>query len=372
MCMILELRDRTSHAGITLVHPKSEHVVLANVFGIVKNLSFDAALNPWLIEVTGNADIGSDDWKFSFWEKQERPTGVQEGSTEVDLVLFSETTLVFVEVKMDAEPSGGTAHDPERNQLIRNLDVGYRRAQDQQKAFAVVYVTPDMQEPRIVSRIHDEDQSFPANRGTNPTLISQCFYWSSWSMIADVLAQSYEKDLLSDIEKRFSMDLLAYLAKKRLWQNSLTDDPIFYGDKLYRSLQKTNSSFVPYSKQSTERDESWRGIAWEAEALRALLRKLRWEDKLLLKVLADADGAMRQNQLMQAIPFLNGKNSASLRSLKSHVNAQCKGCGKAPILAVGTGSGGNRLHQINPALGELRQVVIEEATKFNIPPGLLG
>ena len=46
MSLILELRGRTSHAGIPLVHPTSEHVVLANVFGVVKNLAFDAALNP--------------------------------------------------------------------------------------------------------------------------------------------------------------------------------------------------------------------------------------------------------------------------------------------------------------------------------------
>ncbi len=46
MSLILELSDRKSHAGVPLIHPTSEHVVLADVFGIIKNLSFEAALNP--------------------------------------------------------------------------------------------------------------------------------------------------------------------------------------------------------------------------------------------------------------------------------------------------------------------------------------
>ena len=48
MAILLDLRERLSHAGIPLVHPTSEHVVLANVFGIVKNLSSNTSINPWL------------------------------------------------------------------------------------------------------------------------------------------------------------------------------------------------------------------------------------------------------------------------------------------------------------------------------------
>jgi len=31
---------------------------------------------------------------------------------------------------------------------------------------------------------------------------------------------------------------------KRLWNNTLMDDPLFYEDKLYRSLRKSDSPFV--------------------------------------------------------------------------------------------------------------------------------
>jgi len=122
MSLILDLRGRLSHAGIPLVHPTSEHVVLANVFGIIKNFSPDVAINPWLQSVTKTEDLCANRWSLCFWEKQERPIGILgEGNTEVDLVLKSDDWIVFVEVKMDAEASQNTKNDPERNQLVRNL-----------------------------------------------------------------------------------------------------------------------------------------------------------------------------------------------------------------------------------------------------------
>jgi hypothetical protein len=107
MAILLELRNRLSHAGIPLVHPTSEHVVLANVFGTLKNLVSDAAINPWLKRITKSKLASSRKWKFSFWEKQPKPVGLLEGSTEVDWVIESETSVVFVEVKMDAQASRG-------------------------------------------------------------------------------------------------------------------------------------------------------------------------------------------------------------------------------------------------------------------------
>lgn len=361
MSLILELRDRKSHAGTPLIHPTSEHVVLAEVFGIVKNLPFSAAMNPWLQSASCNEIPPSDNWTFSFWEKQPRPVGVHEGSTEVDLVMSSPQYIVFVEVKMDAAPSSGTTNDPDRNQLIRNLDIGNRRASREFKRFSVLYITPDMKEPAVVSRIRSSQHPFPTDR----------IFWSSWGMIGDALAVSVKTGLFDATERKFALDLLSYLAKKRLWQNTLADDIDFYNDKLRRPLQITGSPFVPYVDKGVDRDEAWRSIEWDEERLRQLLHGLRWEDKALLKLLSEAGGAMRQDRIMNIIPALRGKTYASLRALKSHVNAACKGQGRAPILSVGAGTGNQRIHKINPQLGPLRQVVIEESRAFSIPESLL-
>lgn len=162
MSIILELRDRQTHVGTPLVHPDSEHAALANVCGVLKNLPSDAALNPWLNRITNSGVGPAALWKFDFWQKQPRLEGVIEGSREVDLVLESAAAVVFVEVKMGAAPSAGTRSDPERNQLIRNLEVGYARALRDKKQFALIYVTPEQTAPEIVGSIKDQPPVFPA------------------------------------------------------------------------------------------------------------------------------------------------------------------------------------------------------------------
>lgn len=372
MSILLDLRDRLSHAGIRLVHPTSEHVVLANVFGIVKNFSADAVINPWLETTTHNASIRAEDWKFSFWERQQKPIGpVGEGSTEVDLILESGGWLVFVEVKMDAEPSQGTRSNPDRNQLLRNLDIGYRRAREAEKAFTLVYVTPDTAEPDIVSRLRTGPRTFPANSDVDPGSIRKCLCWSSWGLVGSVLANSYNEGKMDRVERKFALDLLAYLCAKRLWKNTLADDRLFYEGKLYRSLRKSESTFIPYASDKIERYQAWRTKPWQETNLRAYLDGLRPEDKAILKLLADSDGALQQRTIMQQLPFLQGKSSASLRSLKSHVNAGCKQLDCAQILAEGSGSGDYRIHEINRNLADLRPLVIEIAKAFEIPWHLL-
>lgn len=371
MSLILDLRGRVSHGGIPLVHPTSEHVVLANVFGIVKNLRPEVALNPWLTRITNSELPASNVWRIGFWEKQSRPEGTIEGSTEVDLVLDSSQAIVFVEVKMDTEPSAGTKADPERNQLIRNLDVGYRRASNEKKLFALIYVTPHALAPEIVPRIRQHPTRFAANPGTDSRRIAACLHWSSWGDIGDVLARSYAGGKLGQVEQRFALDLLSYLASKGLWKNTLPDNPFFYPDKLYRSLRRTGSPFIPYSAAKLERYHAWRTKPWEENKLRGYIVGLRAEDKALLKIMAEAGGALQQHAIMGRLPFLRGKTSASLRALKSHINAGCKQHDCAEILSEGSGSRDWRVHEISRNLGELRNVVIEVAKGFDVPWHLL-
>jgi hypothetical protein len=80
---------------------------------------------------------------------------------------------------------------------------------------------------------------------------------------------------------------------------------------------------------------------------------------------------MRQDALMQRLPMLRGRSSASLRSLKAHVNAACKQLDRAALLSDGSGAGASRRHEINPLLGPLRAVVIDVARSFDIDWKLL-
>jgi hypothetical protein len=161
------------------------------------------------------------------------------------------------------------------------------------------------------------------------------------------------------------------MVRKGLWRNTLADDEVFYLDKLYRPLRRDASPFAPYANRKSESYQGWRDKLWDEASLRQLLLDLRLEDRALLKMLADAGGAMRQDQLMRKLPLLNGRSSASLRALKSHVNAACKALDRAPILAEGTGSGAARIHEIDRRLGPLRSLVIDIGRQFDIDWRLL-
>ena len=226
-------------------------------------------------------------------------------------------------------------------------------------------------EPLLVNSIRAGDGPFPVNPATSPSAITSRLHWASWGSVGDVLAAAYSAGVFSESESGFARDLLAYLSKKRLWENCLPDEAGFYSDKLYRSLQLNTSPFLPYAQQRPERYRDWRDKPWDEAGLTALLQSLRLEDKALLKVLADAGGTMRQDALMLALPMLRGKTSASLRALKSHVNAQCKQLDRAPLLSEGNGSGAARRHEINSMLGTLRDVVISVARSFEIDWRLL-
>ncbi len=369
MSIVLELRGHLSHAGTPLVHETSEDVVLSNVFGIVKNLN-SAVLSSWVRSVMEVAHPTSE-WSVDFWQTQPKPIGVIEGSTIVDLVLESSDTLVFVEVKMDAPASLGTTHDPHRNQLARNLDIGYRRATTGGKEFVLVFVTPELKEPSIVGSVRSSIGPFPTNPDVLPDSIVACLRWAPWASVGDAVAKAYSGGSLEGYEQKFALDLLAYMVRKGLWRNTLADDEVFYLDKLYRPLRRDASPFAPYANRKSESYQGWRDKLWDEASLRQLLLDLRLEDRALLKMLADAGGAMRQDQLMRKLPLLNGRSSASLRALKSHVNAACKALDRAPILAEGTGSGAARIHEIDRRLGPLRSLVIDIGRQFDIDWRLL-
>ena len=99
--------------------------------------------------------------------------------------------------------------------------------------------------------------------------------------------------------------------RKRLGENILDDNRLFYDDKLYRSLQKSDSPFVAYASERPQRDQRWRTKPWHEAELRKYLHSLRPEDKALLRLLADSGGSRLQRYLMDELPFLKGRSSNS-------------------------------------------------------------
>jgi len=70
--------------------------------------------------------------KLMFWRgKKAKPIysppanlGCPEGNTEVDITILTEKAIIFIEAKYRSEIDTYTTHCPNRDQIIRNIDVG--------------------------------------------------------------------------------------------------------------------------------------------------------------------------------------------------------------------------------------------------------
>jgi hypothetical protein len=80
---------------------------------------------------------------LKFWDKYFPPMTrpFPEGETHVDLTIETSHKLIFVEAKYKSDINRSTKHDPNRDQIIRNIDVGTWAAKKRAKAFYFILLT---------------------------------------------------------------------------------------------------------------------------------------------------------------------------------------------------------------------------------------
>jgi hypothetical protein len=80
---------------------------------------------------------------LKFWDKYFPPMSrsFPEGESHVDLTIETSNKLIFIEAKYKADISKNTKHDPDRDQIIRNIDVGTWAAKKRGKEFHFVLLT---------------------------------------------------------------------------------------------------------------------------------------------------------------------------------------------------------------------------------------
>jgi hypothetical protein len=206
MSIIYELNRKSNgkiayHGKTPIIHTKSEDLLTANVFGVLKNLNWRYALKPFLENNTNNSisETEFEDVKFYFWNRvpTER-TG--EGSSEVDLIIELKTMLFFVEAKYGADVSERTTNDPGRDQLIRNLDLGrdYRNTLGLD-SFHLIFITPHANEPEVAIQYRTEPD----------------FTWTNWGAVAKLLFANIDNYTKS--ERRLAGELIDYLTYKEFY-----------------------------------------------------------------------------------------------------------------------------------------------------------
>jgi len=211
-------KDERIYSGNQIVlHIGSEDVLTANVFGIIKNLNHDIWLRGFLCKHLGIQidDEEFKDLKFYFWKRYQPPTEhkKKEGQTEVDVTLELGSVIVFVETKYRSGLAVGTTYDEERDQLVRNLDVGLSYSQKVKKRFFLLIITNESKPPELLThyRKHSTElvRKLPHRKGSD---LTSYLAWTNWSEIKNTLKEKLQE--FSPVERRFVDDLLKYLQIK--------------------------------------------------------------------------------------------------------------------------------------------------------------
>jgi hypothetical protein len=121
----------------------SEDAITWNVFKTLEKSnpeSWFSEIFPWIIL---DEDEHFIDPVLRFWEKYFPPLlrSFPEGEMQTDLTIETSKKLIFIEAKYKADISKNTKHDPDRDQIIRNIDVGTWAAKKRSKAFYFVLLT---------------------------------------------------------------------------------------------------------------------------------------------------------------------------------------------------------------------------------------
>jgi hypothetical protein len=143
-----QARNRRYSKGIVkgLSYLGSENSEDAMTWNVFKTL---AKTNPeiWFSDIFHSIILHKDEQftepALKFWDKYFPPMTrpFPEGETHVDLTIETSHKLIFVEAKYKSDISRSTKHDPNRDQIIRNIDVGTWAAKKRAKAFYFILLT---------------------------------------------------------------------------------------------------------------------------------------------------------------------------------------------------------------------------------------
>ncbi len=141
----------------------SEDAMMWNVFKTLEKLNPEKWFSKIFPQIVLDKDEQFIDPILRFWDKYFPPPlrSFPEGSTQVDLSIETSNKLIFIEAKYKSDISKTTTHDPGRDQIIRNIDVGSWAAKKRAKEFYFVLLTLKTNTYSI-DKLHDY-KSKPSN-----------------------------------------------------------------------------------------------------------------------------------------------------------------------------------------------------------------
>jgi hypothetical protein len=207
----------------------SEDAVTWNIFRSLRQITPDAWL-PALWHRAFPSVMCPTDLKavVKLWESIPPPLGLlaggDEGISEIDVVIEAPTWLWFIEAKYRSDISTGTTTRPERDQVLRNLDVGSYHAGVRQFFFSLL-ISSERNSPLGAQRILEyANLSIPRQRLEahrldglqNLKAVSQL----TWTALVDVLREASMAAPRED-ERAYAVRAVAWMRDRLVEQAAI-------------------------------------------------------------------------------------------------------------------------------------------------------
>jgi hypothetical protein len=205
----------------------SEDAVTWNVFRSLRQIAPEA----WLPELWQRAfpagGVPPDtNVTVKLWESVPPPLGLladgDEGLSEVDVVLESPTWVWFLEAKYQSDISVGTTTRPDRDQVLRNIDIGSYFAGVRQFFFSLL-IASESRSPIGVQRIQEyESLEIPRRKleSHRPDGLKNVGRIGilTWSQLAEVLSHASDTARRGD-EQAYARNAVTWLQERVLTGN---------------------------------------------------------------------------------------------------------------------------------------------------------
>jgi hypothetical protein len=202
----------------------SEDAVTWNVFRSLRQIAPEAWVPSLWRHAFPTADVPADlRATVRLWESVPPPLGLladgDEGASEIDVVIETASWVWFIEAKYRSDISTGTTTRPQRDQILRNLDVGTYYAGVRRFSFSLL-ISSEQRSPIGAEKLR-EYSDFATARGklathradglANLHSIGQI----TWLKLAEVLADA-EKAAPRDDERAYATRAADWLRQRVL------------------------------------------------------------------------------------------------------------------------------------------------------------
>jgi len=217
--------DMRASKIIHLCSANSEDAVTWNVFRSLRQIKPEAWLPRLWREAFPLVPCSSDlQAVVRPWKSVPPPiallAGGDEGVSEIDVVIEAPTWVWFIEAKRGSDISTGTTTRPERDQLLRNIDVGSYYAGVRKFLFSLL-IWSDDRSPEGVKRLREySDSEIPRNklREHRPDGLQnlKSVGLLTWAQLGDVLSEA-ANDASREDERAYATRAVAWLKERGLY-----------------------------------------------------------------------------------------------------------------------------------------------------------